>query len=382
MSLFVAALGWVFAALAAAGVVYSVMTGIFVRRFFRVAEPAFEAAVGSGTVTLLRPLHGAEPGLAESLASAFRQSLAQPLDIVLGVQDSTDPARAVAEAVIADRPQIKARLSVGNAEGTNRKIGNLIQMSAHGLGNIVVIIDSDIGLPSDHLARVLEVLAQPGVGVVTCPYYGVGLHHFWSQMAAMGVSYQFMPNLITGVSLGMAHPCMGSTIALRRETLERIGGFAAFRDVLADDYAIGAAVRALGLKSTVAPLLVSHTSTEATWAELHDHEVRWGRTVRTVDPGGYAGSLVTFPVPLALIAALLFAGSPASLVLLAAALVARQGVKAAVDSAAGIRLGPWRLLPMRDIVSFVVFAISFLGRTVVWRKEALRVASNGRLTRV
>jgi ceramide glucosyltransferase len=375
------ALGGLFAVLAAAGVVYSVMTATFVRRFFRGPPSAIEARL-AGSVSVLKPLHGAEPGLSESLATVFAQAAAQPMDIVLGLQNPADPARSIAESLIASHPQVHARLSLGDAEGSNRKVGNLIQMSDGGLGDIVVLSDSDIRLPEGHLARVLAALAQPGVGVVTCPYYGDGAAGFWSQLAGMGVSYQFMPNLITGVSLGMAHPCMGSTIALRRETLERIGGFAAFRDVLADDYAIGAAVRGLGLKSVVAPLLVSHTSSETSLAEVYGHELRWGRTVKGVDPAGYGGSIVTFPVPLALIATLLLGASPVSLAILAAALVARHSVKMAVDEAIGVRLNPWWLLPMRDIVSFAVFAGSFFGDTVTWRGEVLRVASDGRLTRV
>jgi ceramide glucosyltransferase len=381
MSLLGGALGGVFAVLAAAGILYSVMTAVFVRRLFRAADPGDSVGL-AGSVTVLKPLHGAEPGLSDSLESVFAQSLDQPLDIVLGVQDPADPARGIAEALIAGHPGVRARLSLGDAEGANRKVGNLIQMSAGGLGDIVVLSDSDIVLPDRHLARVLAALAQPGTGVVTCPYYGIGAGGFWSRLAAMGVSYQFMPNLITGVSLGLAHPCMGSTIALRRETLERIGGFEAFRDVLADDYAIGAAVRALGLKSVVAPLLVSHTANEASLAELYSHEMRWNRTVKGVDPIGYAGSLVTYPVPLALIAALLLGGSPVSLALLVAALLARHGVKSAVDDAIGVSLSPWWVLPLRDIVSSTVFVGSFLGRTVVWRGERLGVAPDGRLTRV
>jgi ceramide glucosyltransferase len=381
VSLLGVALGGVFAVLAAAGVIYSVMTAVFVRRFFRNAIPAAETGL-AGSVSVLKPLHGAEPGLLESLATVFAQTVAQPMNIVLGLQDSADPARPITEALIFDHPRVRARLSLGKADGSNRKIGNLIQMSADGLGDIVVLSDSDIGMPDGHLARVLAALARPGVGLVTCPYYGIGATGFWSRLAGMGVSYHFLPNLITGVSLGLAHPCMGSTIALRRDTLDRIGGFAAFRDVLADDYAMGAAVRGLGLKSLVAPLLVSHTSSEASLAEVYSHELRWGRTVKGVDPAGYAGSLVTYPVPLALIAVLFLGGSPVSLAILVAALAARHSVKMSVDEAIGVRLNPWWLLPMRDIVLFAVFVGSFLGRTVVWRGETLRVAPDGRLTRV
>ncbi|MFX8911006.1 glycosyltransferase, partial [Acinetobacter baumannii] len=79
-------------------------------------------------------------------------------------------------------------------------------------------------------------------------------------------------------------------IAMRRETLEAIGGFDRFVDTLADDYAIGQAVRALGLKVVVPPVFVTHASIETSFAEVAKHELRWMATVRTVNAAGHVGS--------------------------------------------------------------------------------------------
>ena len=84
----------------------------------------------------------------------------------------------------------------------------------------------------------------------------------WSTLAAMGTSYDFLPSVLFGTFWGMAHACLGSTIALRRSTLAQIGGFEAFSDYLADDYEIGRAVRQRGLRVAVLPLAVSHRCTE------------------------------------------------------------------------------------------------------------------------
>lgn len=195
----------------------------------------------------------------------------------------------------------------------------------------------------------------------------------------MGLSYQFLPNVITGVSLGLATPCMGSTIALRRETLERIGGFEAFGAVLADDYALGAAVRGLGLRSVLAPVPVVHTCTESSLAEVFRHELRWARTIRRVDLAGHAGSLVTHPVPLALIGTVLTLGAPAAAGVLILAIVARFLLCAAIERAARRRGRlPW-LLPLRDMLSFAVFGASFVGQSVEWRGESFHVTAKGDL---
>ena len=380
-------LGWIFAALAAAGSIYTAMTAVLVLRFFdtrgRPSAGDAEASASLETVSLLKPLHGAEAGLRQNLGAHFLQRGHNPLQIVFGVQRPDDPAADIAATVMADHPGIPARLSIGDRPATpNRKIANLIQMLPEATGAILVLSDSDIRPLPDHLGRVLAALAAPGVGIVTCPYFGVGETGLWSEVAGMGLSYQFLPNVITGVSLGMAKPCMGSTIALRRETLDRIGGFDAFGAVLADDYAMGAAVRGLGLSSVTAPSLVAHSCTETTLGEVFRHELRWARTIRGVDLPGHAGSLVTHPVPLALIAALLTGFAVPALVVLAVAVVARFLLAAVIDRAAQRRGRLLWLLPLRDMLSFAVFVGSFLGRAVEWRGQKFHVTTDGDLSPV
>ena len=175
----------------------------------------------------------------------------------------------------------------------------------------------------------------------------------------------------------LAKPCMGSTIAIRRETLDRIGGFARFAEVLADDYAIGAAIEALGLRVAVPPMLVTHASAETSLAELWRHEVRWGATVRDVVPAAYAGSLIGLPFPLALLTVPHWPAAGAIIALLAFA--ARCLVARAVDRVAGARTASLALLPLRDCLTFMVFIASFFVRSVDWRGSRLRIRRAGRI---
>ncbi len=87
----------------------------------------------------------------------------------------------------------------------------------------------------------------------------------------------------------LAKPCFGSTIALRRDTLAHIGGFDAFANTLADDYAMGDAIRRLGLKVEIAPFTVGHTFSEVSFADLWAHELRWARTIRPRRSCGLCG---------------------------------------------------------------------------------------------
>ena len=171
---------------------------------------------------------------------------------------------------------------------------------------------------------------------------------------------------------------MGSTIALRRPTLEAAGGFARFADSLADDYELGEAVRALGLSVAIPPLVLIHGCAEASWGELWRHERRWAATIRAINLPGHLGSMVTHPTPLAL---LLLPTHPAlGGALLAAAITVRAVLARAVDRLAGERTVRLWLLPARDIVSFAVFLSSFVTRSVDWRGARLRMERHGRVT--
>jgi ceramide glucosyltransferase len=375
-----AGLGWLFVGLSMAGIAYTILAAVFVCRFFQGRQNVHEGAGERLSPTILKPLHGAESGLQRNLESFFRQDAAGPVQIVMGLQDAADPAIPIIKAMQADHADVDAILCVSGAVGGyNRKIANLINMWPSVKGDLIILSDSDIGVAPDYLRRVAVAASKPQVGVVTCPYFGKPEAGFWSGIAAMGLSYQFLANVITGVSLGMASPCMGSTIALPRDTLRRIGGFEAFKDTLADDYAIGAAVRGLGLKSVVAPILVSHSCTETSFRDVFAHELRWAKTVKGVDPAGHAGSVVTHPLPLALIAAVFLGFSIPSLIVLAAACLSRVWLMRTVDRVIGRGLGPWWLIPLRDMLSFFVFVGSFFVRSVEWRGTKFHVSGDGDL---
>uniref|UniRef100_UPI0035CB097A glycosyltransferase n=1 Tax=uncultured Sphingomonas sp. TaxID=158754 RepID=UPI0035CB097A len=232
-----------------------------------------------------------------------------------------------------------------------------------------------MAVPRDYLARVLAALDAPGVGAGTCLYRGRGDAGFWSRFAAAGPSWQFLAALAVGIGGKFATPCMGSTIALRRETLAAIGGFAVFADILADDHAIGQAIGAQGLAIAVPPLLLAHAHDDSSFGAVWRHELRWAATVRGVAPAGYAGSIVAYPVPLAILAVLVH---PAiGLWVALGALLARFAFAHAVDTRGGERPLSCLWLPARDILSFAVFLASFFARSVDWRGASLRMASNG-----
>ncbi|HTC83138.1 MAG TPA: bacteriohopanetetrol glucosamine biosynthesis glycosyltransferase HpnI [Rhizomicrobium sp.] len=372
-------LGLTLAALAVCGSLYAIVAAALAGRFMRAAHPQ---PLDHAPVTILKPLHLGEPGLSDSLESFFAQDYPGKVQILFGVHDASDPALDVVKALQARYPQVDTAIVADNAlYGSNAKVSNLINMFPVARHDIIVLSDSDITVPHDWLSKVTGALEQPGVGLVTCLYTGqVAESNIWARLSAMGTSYDFLPNVVLGTTLGLAEPCMGSTIALSRSVLDEIGGFAAFSDYLADDYEIGRAVRAKGYATAIPALGVGHAATEDSARELFRHELRWTRTIRTVDPLGHLGSFITFAVPLALMGAVLLDFSVLSLGVLTMALGARLFLKYRIDAIFQTYAGSAWLLPARDMLSFAVFVTSLFGETVHWRGSRFSVEPSGVLS--
>jgi ceramide glucosyltransferase len=351
---------------ALAGSAYALFAVWAARSFTRKPRPASPA--NRSPVTILKPLHGAEPDLYANLASFCRQDSSAPVQVVFGLADPADPAAAVVRRLIADFPDRDLQLVINaRRHGANAKVSNLINMQAAALHETIVIADSDIVVRPDYLSNVTAKLNQPGVGLVTCLYRGVGVTGIWSRFAAAGIDYQFLPNVLVGLKLGLATPCFGSTIALTKTTLTKIGGLQSVADQLADDYALGMAVRRAGLKVAIAHFIVTHVCAERSLRELVAHEIRWARTIRAMDSVGFCGLAITHAVPLALLGLILGGLTPVAWMILAVALVCRFALQAELHRLLHLRNGIFWRGPIRDILSFAVFVASFFGRSVEWR---------------
>jgi len=211
------------------------------------------------------------------------------------------------------------------------------------------------------------------VGAVSCAYVGRADAGFWSRLSAAMMTYHSTPNIILAAQFGLDRPCMGATIALRRATLDAIGGFAPLADVLADDYAIGQKLAALGLAVTLPPLLITHACAEDSALALWRQFLRWAVTIRDLNPAGHYGSILTHALPLALLAA------PFSLWPLALVLPARLGVALAMPSTPDSPRPPLWLIPLADLLAFAVYGASLVTTRIDWRGARLTITPHGQI---
>ena len=370
-------LGFVVAAFAILGALYTATAAATALTAFR--RPRRTPGVARA-VTMIKPLKGVQAGLAQALERFCHQDYPGPIQIVFGVHDAADPAIGVVRELQRAHPSLDIELRIDpRIHGSNLKASNLINIVAAAKHDVLILSDADILVTADYVRTVVGSLGEPGVGLVSTFYVGEARGGMWARLSAMAINYQFMPGAILSKMLGLEEPCFGSTIALTRDVLERVGGFATFADYLADDYEIGRAVRGLGLKIALPPMTVGHICDDARAGPMIDRELRWGRTVFQINPAGYAGSLITYPLPLALIAAALLGLAPYSLALVALALALRLGFRAAFDLATGATAGRWWWLPASDILAFGLFVASFGVKRVGWQGDRFRVSREGAL---
>jgi ceramide glucosyltransferase len=358
--------GWIYLAAAAAAAI-------------AVARRRLPGPAATPPVTVLKPLHGAEPGLYDNLHSFAAQDY-PALQLVLGVGRGDDAALPVARALAHDFPKTDIAITVGAGPGGNRKVANLENMLPAATGRILVLADSDMRVERHYLAAVTAPLADPRIGIVTCLYRGVAVGGIWSALGALNINFGFLPSALVAAALGLGGGCFGATIALRRETLDIVGGFAPLRDQLADDHRLGAAVRACGLAIHLSRYLVEDRVYEPSFVQLWRHELRWARTVRGVAPVGFAGSVLAQPVALAALGTAVAGFDLTACAFLAITLVLRWASARTIADSLGLpQAGLW-LLPARDALSFCVFIASLFARKVVWRDRRYRLAASGQMT--
>jgi ceramide glucosyltransferase len=331
-------------------------------------------------VSVLKPLCGAEPRLYENLRTFCEQRHGH-FQLVLGVSSPDDPAIAVVRRLQSAYPKHDIELAIDTrVHGSNLKVSNLINMAERARHDVIVIADSDIAVEADYLDTVAAPLADPQVGVVTCLYVAQGVGGFWPRLGALFINEWFAPSVRVAHAAGSRRFGFGATLALRRATLERIGGFAALKNCLADDYWLAEHVRALGLPTVLSRVMVATDVIEPTFAALWQRETRWLRTIRSVNPLGFASLPITFTSPWLLAGGWLavdLASGPADGAHLTAAFACAAGTLAGMAArlllhgrAARHERTFWRdlpLVPLRDTLLTLQWVAAAFGSHVTWR---------------
>jgi ceramide glucosyltransferase len=402
--------------LAVAGMGYY-LAAMVAARVFLAARRAPLAAFAPG-VSVLKSLKGLDPGMIEAFRSHCIQSYTGEFELLFGVSSLSDPAAAAVEQLKAEFPERTIRLiECPQRLGTNGKVSTLVQLAACAHFDFLLINDSDITVSPRYLERVmgcfgLEEVSSGAkapkdsvgftrginppppsitnssaqkVGLVTALYRGRAHGTLPSRLEALGIATDFLAGVLLSKWMeGGLHYGLGSTLAVSREALDRIGGLQVLVDYLADDYELGARVDEAGYRVALSAEVVETNIAAYGWRGFFDHQLRWARTVRDARPWGYAGLVFTSGLSWALVNVLASGASPLSLWLLGLSFFLRLALAMTVGAEVlGDRqvLPSFWLLPLRDLVAVGVWVAGFAGNTIVWRGERFTL-KDGKLHKV
>ena len=364
--------------LLAAGWLYWLVTWWLTRRFFRARAPA--SAGFCPPVSILKPVRGIDAQALRNYASFCRQDYPE-FELLFGFSDADDPAIPLVRQLQHDFPATHIRIVTGPILGPNRKASLLHHLVSQARHDVLVISDSDMRVTPDYLGRIVAPLADPTTGLVTCCYRGETARTLAAGLEALQIGVSFLPSVVVANQVFKFGFATGATAALRRSDLVRLGGFQSITGFLADDYQLGARVARLGLKVHLSDYVVATVLGATRFREQWHREVRWNRCARVSRPWCYPGLLVTFSIPLALLLLVLSGFAAAGWQALAVSLAVRWLAAYLMSGYTGDRESRrWLLwLPVRDLLSAVVWLAGGLGRRIVWRGDKYLLRADGRM---
>jgi len=363
-----------------ASIAYYVLSSFAAFSFF--SEPEDHHSFNHLPVTVMIPLCGADTGAYENYASFCCQDY-PGYQIVFGVRDDHDPSVPIVRKLITDFPGTDIDLLISKETiGSNLKVSNLQNMLGRARHELLVLVDSDIRVGSDYLRSVVPPLLDDQVGLVTCPYRAARADNIAAVLEAIGITAEFQPGVFVARLLGGIGFAMGATMATTKAKLSYIGGFQAIADYLADDFQLGNLISKAGYAVRLSHYVVQTVLEPVGFFGMIKHQIRWARGIRVCRPMGYLGLVLTYGTVLGLLGVIVDHGSGRSVLLLGLTLAVRLvtgwliGVHWLGDRV--LRKHIW-LIPVRDVVSFLIWCLSLAGRRVEWRGRLFQIGHGGKI---
>lgn len=323
-------------------------------------------------VSILKPMCGLEDDLHENLES-FTNLRGIDYEVLLSVANENDPAINVARDVMRRYPHSPFRIIIGGDAGLesgNRKIARLIAAAPYARGDILFISDANVRVEGDDIAETVAAFRDPRVGCVSNLFTGAKAGSFGGSIECLHLLSFVVPGC--AIAAFARVPCVvGKSMAVSRTALEAIGGFARFANVLAEDQALGLAVKEAGYEVVLSPVVVRNIIAKRTLRRALDRQIRWNKIRYALSKFAYTAEWLVNPLPFGILAAL--AGAAPSLVLLISILRIAQVAVLAVATDAPLRRRDLWLVPLQDLLQCGAQLAPYLNNRVTWRGYSARL---------
>ena len=342
-------------------------------------------------VSLLKPLHGTEPGMERNLETFFEQVYPGQFEILFCARHETDAGLQLARNVGARFPHVDASyLTCGEPMPRfhNAKVYSLEKLDSVAKYDRYITSDADVRVSPEYIKRLVQNLKDDRLGIASCVYlgtaYGESTASFASKLDAVGKSVEMTSGVLVADMIEGTKFALGATMVLPRKSFQEVGGFAELGGFYADDFELGnrLAKQGRGVKMATHVIMLM-VQDQPFWLSFRN-QLRWMQSTRRSRPWGHLGSGLTFAMPFGLLGLTyeLLSGRPlAGFVWLLAMAVNRWLQAGAILGVLGDPdfAGNVAIYPLRDLLGAGLWLASYGGERFYYRGKIYRLKPGGQV---
>jgi len=372
--------------------IYCVMVLAAAARFgLRKRRDEAELADFLPPVSLLKPLHGVEPGMERNFETFFEQQYPAPFEVLFCARHESDPGLQLARRVGARYPQVPARyVTCGEPmpKFHNAKVYSLAKLNSEAEYDLFLTSDADVRVAPNYLLRMIQNLKDAKSGLASCIYlgtaYGGRAASFASRLDAVGKSVEMSSGVLVADMLEGTKFALGATMAVRRKSFEDVGGFDHLGQFYADDFELGNRLAKQGTGVKMATHIIQLMVQDTPFWLSFRNQLRWMQSTRRSRPWGHLGSGLTFAMPFGLLGLVwgLVAGHPVAGLLWLLGMAVNRWLQA--GAILGVMRDPdWgfdvAIYPLRDLLGSVLWVGSYAGERFYYRGTVYKLKAGGRV---
>jgi ceramide glucosyltransferase len=342
-------------------------------------------------VSMLKPLHGTEPGMERNLETFFEQDYPGEFELLFCARHDTDEGLRLARRVGERYPHVDAQyVTCGEPmpKFHNAKVYSLEKLNSVAKNDLFVTSDADVRVAKDYLLRMVQNLKDPKLGLASCVYLGTayGGDHasFASKLDAVGKSVEMTSGVLVVDMIEGTKFALGATMATRRRSFQQVGGFGELGQFYADDFELGNRLAKQGTGVKMATHIIKLMVQDQPFWLSFRNQLRWMQSTRRSRPWGHLGTGLTFAMPFGLFGLVwgIAAGRPELGVLWLGAMVVNRWLQSA--AILGVLGDPdwWRnvaIYPLRDLLGSILWLGSYGGERFYYRGKIYKLKPGGRV---
>jgi len=339
-------------------------------------------------LSVLKPLHGTEPGMERNLETFFQQQYPD-FELLFCARQETDEGLRLARKVGERYPAVNARfLTCGEPmpKFHNAKVYSLAKLDSVAKNDTYITSDADVRVQPDYLLRMVQNLKDPHVGLASCVYLGTAGEGatLASQLDAVGKSVEMTSGVLVADMIEGTKFALGATMATRRKSFQEVGGFDELGQFYADDFVLGNRLAAQGTGVLLATHVIRLMVQDSPFWLSFRNQLRWMQSTRRSRPWGHLGSGLTFAIPFGLMGLVwgLCTGRAAVGLFWLVVMIVNRWLQAGSILLVMGDPGWWRgtlIYPLRDFLGWALWVGSYGGESFYYRGKVYKMKQGGRV---